>query len=101
MIRIALVYAVLDKSKLIELPHVEAALAVWDYCERSAKHIFGEMLGDHAADTILDGLKRVSPCWDDQVRDISRPVLWQRAGEHHLGRFVSGSRTLVWPSVRY
>ena len=61
VIRIALVYAVMDKSAVIDVPHVDAGLAVWDYCERSAKHIFGEMLGDHAADTILDGLKRVHP----------------------------------------
>jgi hypothetical protein len=59
--RVALIYAVLDKSELIELPHIEAALAVWDYCERSAKHIFGEMLGDNVADTILTGLKQVFP----------------------------------------
>ena len=61
VIRIALIYAVLDKSDVIELPHVEAGLAVWDYCERSARHIFGEMLGDNVADTILTGLKQAFP----------------------------------------
>jgi hypothetical protein len=60
-IRIALIYAILDESDLIELPHIEAGLAVWDYCERSARHIFGEMLGDNVADTILSGLKRAFP----------------------------------------
>jgi hypothetical protein len=61
VIRIALVYAIVDKSQVIDLPHVEAGLAVWNYCERSAKHIFGEMLGDNVADTILAGLKQVYP----------------------------------------
>jgi hypothetical protein len=61
VIRIALVYAIVDKSQVIDLPHIEAGLAVWDYCERSAKRIFGEMLGDNTADTILGGLKRVFP----------------------------------------
>ena len=61
VIRIALVYAVLDESGSIDLPHVEAGLAVWDFCERSTRHIFGEMLGDHVADTILTGLKQVHP----------------------------------------
>jgi hypothetical protein len=61
VIRIALAYAILDKSILIGLPHIEAGLAVWDYCEQSAKRIFGEMLGDNVADTILDGLKNVHP----------------------------------------
>ena len=61
VIRIALVYAILDESDLIELPHIEAGLAVWDYCERSARHIFGEMIGDPVADTILTGLKEAFP----------------------------------------
>jgi hypothetical protein len=34
---------------------------VWDYCEQSARYIFGEMLGDNVADTILNGLKQVFP----------------------------------------
>ena len=46
MIRIALIYAIMDKSDLIELPHIEAGLAVWDYCERSAKHKFYTLADD-------------------------------------------------------
>ena len=61
VIRVALIYAVLDESDLVKLPHVEAGLAVWDYCEKSARHIFGEMLGDNVADTILIGLKQAFP----------------------------------------
>jgi hypothetical protein len=60
-IRLALIYATMDESDVIDLPHIEAGLAVWDYCERSARHIFGEMLGDNVADTILTGLKQMHP----------------------------------------
>ena len=35
VIRISLVYALLDHSYSIELPHLMAGLAVWDYCEQS------------------------------------------------------------------
>ena len=56
VIRIALIYAVLDNSTVIDLPHLRAALAVWDYCEESASQIFGDALGDPIADAILVAL---------------------------------------------
>ena len=61
VIRIALIYAIMDKSDLIDLPHVEAGLAVWDYCERSARAHLRRDARRHAADTILTGLKQVYP----------------------------------------
>jgi len=38
--------------------HLEAGLAVWKYCEASARHIFGDVLGDPVADLILETLRR-------------------------------------------
>jgi hypothetical protein len=40
---------------------LEAALAVWDYCEQSATQIFGDLVGDDVADTILQALRVASP----------------------------------------
>jgi len=60
VIRLALIYAVLDQSEVIIREHLQAALAVWRYCEASARYIFGEALGDPTADTILRAL-RASP----------------------------------------
>jgi hypothetical protein len=56
-IRLALIYALLDGADQIDLPHLEAALAVWEYCEASAAHIFGSLLGDPLADEILQALQ--------------------------------------------
>lgn len=55
--RLACLYALLDSSPVIRLPHLEAGLALWDYCERSAAHIFGSSLGDRTADTLLAALR--------------------------------------------
>jgi Protein of unknown function (DUF3987) len=60
-VRLALVYALLDRAEAIDAVHLEAALAVWRYCEASARYIFGDMLGDPAADTILQTLRRRKP----------------------------------------
>ena len=51
--RLALLYALLDKSPLIQAPHLLAALALWEYVERSVYHIFGDSLGDPVADDLL------------------------------------------------
>jgi hypothetical protein len=56
-IRLALIYALLDGSDQIDLPHLEAALAVWEYCELSAVHIFGRAIGDPVADEIERALQ--------------------------------------------
>lgn len=57
VVRLAVIYACLDCSPAIRLPHLRAALAVWDYCERSARFIFGASLGDPVADAILQALR--------------------------------------------
>jgi hypothetical protein len=51
--RIACVYAVLDCSDEIRAVHLNAALAVWNYCHDSARFVFGDSLGDPTADEIL------------------------------------------------
>jgi hypothetical protein len=56
-LRLSLNYALFDKSVTIELVHLSAALALWDYCERSAAYVFGNSLGDKDAEKILQALQ--------------------------------------------
>jgi hypothetical protein len=55
--RLAVIYAVLDCSPVVTKDHLLAGLAAWQYCEDSARYIFGERLGDPTADTILAALR--------------------------------------------
>jgi hypothetical protein len=57
VLRLSLLYALLDGERQIDVPHLEAALAVWRYCEDSAKWVFGDSQGDPVADEILRALK--------------------------------------------
>ena len=41
----------------IEMAHLEAALAVWNYCEASTRFIFNDLTGDAITDTILRELQ--------------------------------------------
>jgi len=54
--RLACLYALLDLSPVIKFEHLEAAIALWTYCEQSARFIFGDSLGDPVADTIKHAL---------------------------------------------
>jgi hypothetical protein len=55
--RLAMLYALLDFSPVVGKAHLLAGMALWDYCERSCRWIFGESTGDGIADDILAALR--------------------------------------------
>jgi Bifunctional DNA primase/polymerase, N-terminal len=64
-LRLAMLYALMDRSSVITAVHLLAALAFWDYAERSVYFIFGDDTGDPVADDLMrllrgspDGLTR-------------------------------------------
>jgi hypothetical protein len=56
-LRLAMLYAIADLSEEMRFSHVESALAVWEYADKSARAIFGEALGDRDADKALSAIK--------------------------------------------
>jgi DNA replicative helicase MCM subunit Mcm2 (Cdc46/Mcm family) len=60
VMRLSAIYALLDKSKLIRPEHHQAAMAVWRYCELSARWVFGTSTGDRNADKILAALRHAA-----------------------------------------
>lgn len=66
IVRLSLIYAILDRSPLIEVPHLEAAKAIWDYCEKSVELLFGNATGDTLADRILELIK------ENSIKGMSR-----------------------------
>jgi VirE-like protein/uncharacterized protein DUF3987 len=59
VLRMSCIYALLDCSAVVDVPHLKAALEVWRYCEDSATLIFESGTGDKNADRILHALKVV------------------------------------------
>src|SRR5919198_1111104 len=74
VMRLAMLYALLDCSPLIRAEHLLAAPALWEYVDQSVRHVFGDSLGDPLADEILRLLRA---CPDG----LSRTDLM-----HHFGR---------------
>jgi hypothetical protein len=56
-VRLAMIYAVLAGAQQIDLDHLKAALGVWNYCDASAAHIFGDATGDPVVDEITRALR--------------------------------------------
>lgn len=61
VMRLSGIYALLDMSQVIRKEHLLAAMAIWKYCENSARWIFGRGIGDKTADKILKALIQLSP----------------------------------------
>jgi Protein of unknown function (DUF3987) len=61
VLRLSCVYALLDETDTVDVPHLNAAYALWRYCEASARYIFGTILGDPLADDIIRMLRQMAP----------------------------------------
>lgn len=91
VLRLSLVYALTDGSREIRRPHLDAALALWEYAERSAHYIFGDRTGDPIADRILDAVAdgRMSRT---QINDMFGGHVSTRRIEGTLARLASEGR---------
>jgi hypothetical protein len=97
VMRLACLYALLDNSRVVRAEHLMAALALWEYVERSVKFIFGDSLGDPLADELLRLLRGAGPAGltrTDMLHAFGRHRSADRIGralglllEHRLARF--------------
>ena len=69
-LRLSFLYALLDGAAEVRRPHLEAALALWQYSEDSAAFIFGEAIGDPVADSILRALRSNGAITQTQLSEL-------------------------------
>lgn len=70
VMRLSALYSCLDRHPSIDLVHLKAGLALWQYAEESTRLIFGDSLGSPIADTILQALRASGDLTDSQVSDL-------------------------------
>jgi hypothetical protein len=58
ILKVALIFAITDEVQDIRPQHLKAALAVVDFCQNSARWIFGQATGNKLANNILWQLRR-------------------------------------------
>jgi uncharacterized protein DUF3987 len=87
--RLAMLYALLDGKDEVEESHLQAALAVWEYCEASAAHIFGDSLGDPVADDILRALKQAG------AEGMARTAISNLFGRHQSANRLGAALSIL------
>jgi len=93
VVRLALIYALLDCAQAIRLEHLEAALALWRYSAHSARWIFGDSLGDPTADEIWAAAKeRPAGLTRTEVSDMFSRNKKRREIERALGVLEDAGR---------
>jgi hypothetical protein len=87
VLRLSLIYALLDKSPAIRLPHLQAAEELWRYCDDSVKYIFGTKLGDPIADETLTFLQKAGTA--GRTRNEIRDYFGRNLRSEDIGRALS------------
>jgi hypothetical protein len=82
VLRLSCIYALLDRSTKVRRYHLEAALALWKYCEDSARVIFGDALGNQVADQILKALRNAP---DGLTRNDLRDLFGRHRSSEEIG----------------
>jgi hypothetical protein len=89
VIRLSLIFALLDMKDTIAPEHLEAAMAIWAYCEASALRIFGDSLGDPVADDILRALLQSGP------GGMTRTEIYNLFGRHRRSDQIGSALQLL------
>jgi len=88
-VRLAPIYALLDGKPEIDEAHLRAALAVWEFCEASVAHIFGNSLGDPVADEIERALQNAGGT------GMTRTDISNLFGRHRTGERIGAALALL------
>jgi hypothetical protein len=83
------IFALLDRRDAIAFEHLEAAMAVWAYCEVSALRIFGDSLGDPMADDILRAIRQSGG------NGMTRTEIYNFLGRHRASDQIGAALQLL------
>jgi hypothetical protein len=87
VLRLAALYAAMGESHEIEREHLLAALALWDYSEKSARYIFGDATGDAVADQIYNALRAAGK--DGMTRTEISHLFGRNRSSERIGQALS------------
>ena len=108
MMRLSALYSCLDGHPSIDLVHLKAGLALWQYAEESTRLIFGDSLGNPIADTILRELQTRGDLTDSQISDVfgrhipatkleqAKTCLFKAGLAHCVSIETDGRPRIVW-----
>jgi hypothetical protein len=84
VMRLACLYALLDGARQVTRPHLEAALALWEYCHDSARTLFAAASPASLPDRLLRALQQSD-------RGLTRRDIAYTAGHHRTAAEISAA----------
>jgi hypothetical protein len=94
-LRLSMLYALLDRSAIIEVAHVEAAYALWSYCEECTKRLFRTEERSRDAEMILDYLRDKGPEGATRA-EISARVFHRNRTHSQIAEALGELKDLAW-----
>jgi DNA replicative helicase MCM subunit Mcm2 (Cdc46/Mcm family) len=94
VLRLSCIYALLDCSNAVGVDHLKAALALWRYCDESARWIFETGTGNKNADKILAALKAAGQ------KGLTRLQITNEVFNRHVTKFEIDEALRVTHSLK-
>lgn len=85
VVRLSLLFAVLDGADAVDEHHLRAALALWQYAEDSARFIFGEKFADKTTNRVEELLTEAGD------EGLTRDQLFKALGGHTKASALGGA----------
>ena len=91
--RISLIFCLLDGKKMIELPHLQAAKAVWDYCCSSARWAFEDFQFSPNATKLIAALSHESMT----IAETSQKVFLRNLSRMEINDVIDEIESVLQP----
>ena len=93
VVRISLIFCLLDGKKTIELPHLKAAKALWDYCCDSARWAFEDFQFSPNATKLIAALSH----GDMTIADVSQLVFKRNLSKMEINDIIDEIESVLVP----
>jgi hypothetical protein len=72
VLRISLIFSLLDNAREVKAEHLEAAIAVWNYCKKSARWVFEDHEFSSLANKLFVALEAQPRTWSEVYETVFR-----------------------------
>lgn len=93
VVRLSLIFCLLDGEKTIGLPHLKAAKAVWDYCCGSARWVFEDFQFSPNANKLICALSH----GDMTIADTSQKIFMRNLSKMEINDVIDEIEFLLKP----
>jgi hypothetical protein len=99
IVRLSMIYALADLSRVVEVRHLQSAKVVWDFAERTAKFVFGNSVGDKNAERVL-ALLRDAKSKGMTTKEVNYKIGGQYKPTESLKLLLQGGLVSMTPEQR-